>query len=247
MNPRSFGLKPWHAIFFLVALVVCAIALAPISLLLRQRPGQLTYERAEGAVWRAKLHGVRIGDLDAGVVDWRFDPSPILNGALGGRMTFSGKQLRGDIAITYGPDGLRRIYSDRLTVRDARVFDMTVKGETTASGLDIAFAKGACATATGALKSDLADRPAGLQIPAMSLAGTALCGGAEAWLPLDGGAGGDRVRIVIALRANGEAKWQADVVPASVESTAALTLAGFTAAPGEPYLRQTRTFRWLPL
>jgi len=246
MSLRSFGLKPWHAVFFIVALTVCAIALAPISLLLPQRPGVLTYERAEGAIWSAKLHGVRIGDLDAGIVDWRFDPSPILSGALGGRLTFNGQQLRGDLAITYGADGVRRIRSDRLTVRDASVFKTPVKGETTAPGLDIAFAKDACATAAGALKSDLADRPAGLQIPALSLSGTALCGDAEAWLPLEGDAGGERVRIVIALRANGEAKWQADIVPASVESAAALTLAGFAAAPGEPYLRQTRTFRWLP-
>jgi hypothetical protein len=246
MSPRTFGLRAWHAAFFAAALLVCVVILAPVSLVLRPQEGGFTFERAEGTIWRARFFGVRLGSINAGDVDWRLDPASLGHGAIGGRLTLAGGQLKGDVVFLYGPDGMRWLQSDRLVLKDVKVADLPAKVAVFASGLDIAFSNGRCASAAGQLQGDVAG-DGGLSLSGASLTGTAICGGDEVWLPLEGASGGGRVRFVITLRQNGDAQWQADIVPASVEIENALTIAGFAVAPGESYLRKTRTFRWLPI
>ena len=117
MIPGLSGLRAWHVAFFLAALALCAVALTPITLVLRQQPGQLSFASAEGSIWNARLDGVRVGALDAGEVRWVADPRAFLEGAVGGKLLFDGADLKGDGYIAIGRDGVRRLRASQLAAR----------------------------------------------------------------------------------------------------------------------------------
>jgi Type II secretion system (T2SS), protein N len=218
-----------------------------VSLLVRSTPDRFSFTRADGTIWQARFSDTRIGALQAGDVSWRIEPGALVKGALGARMTFDGADLKGDLTVWRDASGVQRLAAQSLTIKGAAPISPLLQGSTAITGLDVTFKDGACLEATGALRSDVAAQSArvlGGQGPLLS--GAATCGNRELWLPLEGASGSERYRIILALRANGEARWQADVVPGTVERAGALAVVGFRAVPEEPYLRQTKAFRWLP-
>ncbi len=247
MNLQSIGLKPWHIGFFIAALLACSVALAPATLLLPSRASGFSYVAGSGSIWNAKFDGAKVNGLDAGTLHWRIDPGSLLEGGVGVRTSFDGDDLDGDLAVTVAAGGVRRVQSRRLTLRGAPVVWSGLEGTTSIEGLDLRFNGKTCASAAGALSSDILERNGRLLGGAGPfLNGTAVCSQEEAWLPIEGNAGAERFRAVIVLRPEGALRWQADIIPASLARSTAYAAIGFQPVPDEPYLRQTKEIKWLP-
>ncbi|MDX2235193.1 MAG: type II secretion system protein N [Hyphomonadaceae bacterium] len=240
----------WHAVFFIVALLVFGLALAPASIFVPSRPGVFTYERLVGPIWNARAEKAKVGVYEAGVLEWTVSPLSILSGGLKADVTSFGGALMGDIAVTVGLGGVQRLQSEEFAVQGLPLPQggLVLPGITSAKGLDIVFKDGKCVSAAGSMHSEVlevGESDLGFRGPA--LRGTALCGGEDAWLIFEGAQEGERYRAVLSLRANGEAQWQASVIPGTVQASTVLAAAGFQAVEGEPFMELTRSFQWFPL
>ncbi len=241
-------IRIWHIGLFLTVLLVAGIALAPAQLLFRGSEGVLTFQRAEGTIWRSTLRQVDLGGLDGGDATVFVSFFDLLQGQLVSRVDFAGPDISGQAGIYAGFNGDRRIEAPSLTISGMRVQGVgRVSGKTTLTGVDIRFAGRDCASARGRIESDVLARTAeqtGSQAPL--LAGVASCAGQFGRLMLQGDGAGDSASALLDLGSDGTGQWNVNYRTAKPELAASLVAAGF-APNGEGSAFDTKgTMTWLP-
>jgi hypothetical protein len=239
-------IRLWHIIIFVVAFALFAVARAPASLIIPQRPGVLTYASAEGTIWRARFVGLRIGALDAGEALWRLSFRDLTQGKFVARIDLSGGDMVGDATLLGNWRGDRRLVSNSLHLRGAPSSpQLALPGVTTIGNLDIFFSGGRCVSAQGSLFSDVLVRTSSLwRWDGPPLRGAAICADAVARLDLSGAGETGGVRAVLDLSPDGRGVWRVEVRTDRPEAGAALQAAGFASEAGA--FRLSREVRWAP-
>jgi hypothetical protein len=107
---------------------------------------------------------------------------------------------------------------------------LALRGETLVRDLDIAFARGTCARASGGVTSTALQNAAGvLGAAGPLLAGSAVCEGEAAVIALTGSsASGDTADVRLRLLADGGGEWRVGWKSANANAIRALGAAGFT-------------------
>jgi len=239
-------IRLWHILVFALALLVFAIARAPIALV-ASRVDTLAYERADGTIWQARLSGVRLAGLDAGEATWTLSLVGLLNGKFVAAVTLDGRDVKGQAQLLGNLQGDRRIVIPTLALSGANLGPgFQLAGETQLANVDLFFRRGQCATALGEGKSDVLTRnQALLRWEGPALAGTAQCEGAWAQLPLIGGGNEERVIVALGFRGDGAGEWQVRVETAREGALAALAAAGLAPDP-RGGISKSATWRWFP-
>lgn len=241
-------IRIWHIVVFAVALVIFAIAGAPAGFFFPQRPGEVTYARAEGTVWNARLEGVHVGPYAAERARWTLSPLDVIRGKAIVPVDFEDGTIEGRVTLLGNVQGDRRIAMPHLRLQGLTLGELSLPGETRMNGVDILFEDGVCTRAQGRAASDVLMR-AGQAIGWLgpSVAGTATCDGDDARILLTGANSvGERVNVRIVLRGGGAASWRISVQTGRAETIAALNAAGFTRGVADGALGYGEDTRWLP-
>lgn len=241
-------LRIWHIVLFVIALAVSAVALAPAQLLFRGSEGVLTFQRAEGTIWRAALHEVDLGGLDGGNATVAVSLFDLLQGAVVSDIDFAGADLSGHVRLNAGFNGDRRIEAPALTISGMRAQGFgRVPGTTRMTGLDITFRQQACVAAQGQIDSDVLVKVAeqtGGEAPL--LAGKASCAGPVARLLLQGDAAGDSAAALLDLAGNGTGSWSVTYRTSHPQLAATLIAAGFAPDERAGAFNSKGEMTWLP-
>lgn len=241
-------IRLWHIGLFVAALVACAIAMAPAQLFFRGSEGVLTFQRAEGTIWRSTLRHVDLGGLDGGDATVSVSFLGLLQGQLVSEIDFAGADISGQAVLHAGLNGDRRIEAPALTISGMRVQGFgRVSGKTTLAGVDIRFAGRDCASARGQIESDVLVRlteQSGGQAPL--LAGTATCAGQLGRLTLQGDAAGDSATALLDLGSDGTGNWSVTYRTAKPELAATLVAAGFAPDEQGGAFGSKGVMTWLP-
>lgn len=250
MTIGGFKIRLWHIAFFVVALVVFAVARAPASLVVPSREGGLAYSRAEGTIWSGRFVEARLNGVDAGTISYKVSLFNLVRGLLDVDFDMEGGALSGE-GLTLKADwrGDRRLIAPDVTLQGAQVTEgLALVGATRIEGLDLYFSGGRCVTAAGRLSSDVLARSGaqlGWQGPRLS--GEASCRDAAAQLTLIGASSdGDTVQSLIELAPTGEGLWRAFVGTQKPALRAMLEQQGFRQFEGGPNVLLSKDFRWLP-
>ncbi len=238
----------WHAVVFVVALVVFAAARAPAAFFAPQRPGAFTYDGVQGTIWNAQFNNVLLAGYPVRVVSWRLSLADLLQGKLAADVSLVDGAIQGDVRLLANWRGDRRILAPRLDIEGASLSPgLTLAGATQVRDLDIVFLNGKCSEASGALNSDvLTSNAQVLGWAGPPLTGAAGCRGDDGIVALVGERDGESARAEIAFRGNGDAEWRVDVATATQTVEAALIGAGFARDPGQAALAAKGTMRWAP-
>lgn len=241
-------IRVWHVIVFALALIVSGLALAPPAFFVPQRPGQLTYERAEGTIWNARLSGVHVGPYAAARANWRLSPLDVVRGRAIVPVEFADGSIEGNAMVLGNVQGDRRIAASQLTLSGLVLGALNLPGETRLHGVDILFEDGACVRAQGRVESDVLTRASqSLGWPGPALAGPATCDGEDARIMLSGANDlGERVNLRVLMQGDGAAAWRISVQTDRAETIAALSAAGFTRGVADGALGFGGEMRWLP-
>ncbi len=242
-------IRLWHVIVFVLALVVFAVAWAPAAVFVPQRPGQLSYDRAEGTIWRARLSGVRLGSYAAATATWRLALLDIVQGKAIVPVQFSDGDIEGTLTLLGNWHGDRRLAVQNLRLDGLALAQRgRLAGETRINGLDILFEDGVCTRALGRIESDVLQRGGqALGWPGPALAGDASCDGADARILLTGAnEQGERVDVRIMLKGDGAATWRAAVLTQQPATVEALLAAGFNRSAADGSLGYGEDTRWFP-
>lgn len=236
----------WHALVFVLALAIFAVARAPAAYFAPQRPGVFTYDSASGTVWRAAFEGVRIGPYQARTMTWRLSPFDLVQGKARLPLTFSQGTIEGEAMLLANWRNDRRLYVSTLRLEGAPLGAVLAPGETHIRELDVFFDDGNCAAAAGQLESDVLVRAGqALNWPGPPLSGGAVCDGEDALVRLTGtNEAGESVAALMILSGDGAAQWRISVQTDRPETEAALAAAGF--ARGPEGLGRSEEGRWLP-
>jgi Type II secretion system (T2SS), protein N len=229
------SIRHWQFLFFLVAVIGFGVAFAPASLIAPKRENGFTYAHADGTIWDARFDHARLGPLDVGALSWRVELGALLQGKFVADLDASGGALVGKATLLANWRGDRRVMAQSVKLQGAPLSPtVTLAGETTITGLDLYFEKGACKNAQGAVQSDvLARNPDVLRWNGPPLGGQARCDGEDALVALTGATAADSVQTSLKLHANGAGAWRAEVRSANTTAQAALAAAGF-ALSGPP-------------
>ncbi len=241
------NIKLWHIVVFVLALVAFALARAPASVVVPQRPEAFTYVRATGTVWDATLEQVRIGNYAVDTLTWRISALDLVRGKLIVPLRLSG-EIEGDVTLLANWEGDRRIVVRRARLQGLPLGAVVLGGETQIEGLDIFFENGVCATAAGQMRSDVIARAGqALRFVGPDLAGVAVCEGEDAVIQLNGqSADSGRVSATMRLRGNGGGDWRVSIEGASDEAVTALGAAGFERDDALGALVKREDLKWLP-
>lgn len=241
-------IRIWHIALFVFALTVSAVALAPAQLLFRGSEGVLTFQRAEGTIWRATLRHVDLGGLDGGDATVAVSPLDLVQGAIVSDIAFAGPDLAGQIRLHAALNGDRRIEAPALTISGMRAQGFgRVPGTTRITGLDMTFRQQACVAAQGQIDSDVLVRVAeqtGGEAPL--LAGTAACAGPLGRLMLQGDAAGDSASALLDLAGNGTGSWTVTYRTSKPQLVATLIAAGFAPDEQGGAFNSKGEMTWLP-
>lgn len=240
-------IRIWHIVVFVAALAVSAVALAPAQLLFKGSEGVLTFQRAEGTIWRSTLRHVDLGGLDGGDAIVSVSPLGLLQGALVSQIDFAGPDLSGQVRLHASMNGDRRIEAPFLTISGMRAQGFgRVPGTTRLSGVDISFKQQACVDARGQIDSDVLVRVAeqtGGEAPILT--GNAVCAGQFGRLMLQGDAAGDSAAALLDLGGDGTGNWNVTYRTSKPQLAATLLAAGFV--PDEQGgFNSKGTMTWLP-
>lgn len=241
-------IRIWHIAVFVVALLVFAIARAPATFFVPQRPGQLSYASAEGAIWQGALNTLALGPYRVTQARWCLSPFDLVQGKAIVPVTLSGGAINGDLILLGNWHGDRRIGVSQLTVSGLPFAQGMLPGETRFHNLDILFERGACVRAHGHIESDVLVRAGeALGWAGPPMAGNASCDGKIARIALTGvNDAGERVNANIVLMGDGAASWRVSVLTRREQSLAALAAAGFTPSAADGALGYGEETRWLP-
>lgn len=239
-------MRLWHALVFLLALAVSAVALAPASFV-PQRPGEFAYQRATGSIWDGRYEGVVIGDLDVGEVDARLSPLRLLTATLAMDARFSGERVSGDLHIERGLFGNRSLRSGTLTVVGLPLAPgFALPAETSIEDLQVAFDRAQCRAASGNVETDALQRiPALTAWDGPALQGTAVCRDGAAQLLLSSeNRHGEIASLLLTLQGDGAGEWRMSVSSSRQEVAAALQSVGFAAGPVAQEWVRSGELRW---
>lgn len=238
----------WHIVVFVVVLIISAVALAPANVVYRGVEGVLTFERAEGTIWRSTLSNVDVAGLDGGNATIQLSLLDLLRGSVVSDLEFAGADLAGAVRLTSGFNGDRRIEAPVLTLSSIRVQGFgEFRGTTRVAGLDITFREGACREARGQIESDVLVKVAevtGGEGPA--LAGNAACVGPVGRLTLQGDAAGDGATALLDLASNGIGAWSVTYRTSTPQLAATLIAAGFVPDQQGGAFKSKGEVTWLP-
>lgn len=239
----------WRIGVFALALLVFAIARAPASVLMPQRPGVFTYDGVSGTVWDGSFQNVRLGGAyRADQMQWRLMLFDLAQGRVTARLTFAGGDIEGDAMLSRSWRGDRRISAQSLDLTGAPLGDAQLAGVTRIRALDITFADGLCANAAGQIESDLLARNAAtLNWTGPNLSGAAQCAGDRALVTLDGLGAAEQVKVRVDLLADGAGRWFAEIGSRTQAVQIGLAAAGFSFDPGSETLSISKDMRWFPL
>jgi hypothetical protein len=242
-------IKLWHIAVFTLALIVFAVARAPASLVAQQRPGQLTYARAEGTIWSGQLHDVVIGGYRAERASWRLALLDVVQGRAIVPIDFENGEIEGRVVLLGNIGGDRRIAAQPLRLQGLRLNEgVVLPGETTFYNVDILFEDGRCVRAQGRIVSDAfvqGGQALGWNGP--NVEGRPRCEGDLAEILLTGAnEAGERANVRVLLEGDGAASWRVSVLSERRETNAALAAAGFAPGVADPVLGYGGDTRWLP-
>jgi len=241
-------IRIWHIAIFALALVGSAIALAPAQLLFRGSEGVLTFQRAEGTIWRSTLRHVDLGGLDGGDAAVAVSFLGLLQGSLVSEIDFAGADLSGQVRLHAGINGDRRIEAPALTISGMRAQGFgRVPGTTRLSGIDISFKQKSCVKARGEVESDVLVRvaeQAGGEAP--GLAGAAACAGQYGRLMLQGDGAGDSATAWLDLGGDGTGNWSVTYKTSKPQLVASLITAGFLPDEQGGAFNSKGVMTWLP-
>jgi hypothetical protein len=239
----------WHIVVFALALVVFAIASIPAALVLPQRPGSLTYARADGTIWRGSLEDVQLGGYQARRASWSISPLDVIQGKAIAPIDLEEGSMEGRVILLGNWHGDRRIAIPQLRLDGAAVTGaLRLPGETRFHGVDVLFEDGSCTRAQGRIESDVLLRAGQvLNWSGPSVSGTARCEGEYARIHMMGANElGERVNVRIMLRADGSASWRVSVQTERPDTVDALAGAGFSRSAADGSLGHGEDTRWLP-
>jgi hypothetical protein len=239
-------MKLWHVIVFVIALVISGVILAPAAILVRQQPGLLEFERAQGGIWNGQLEGVRVGPYQAERARWRVGFGDLLQGEVHAPIVFDSGTIEGQITLSADIRNGRRISIQSLRVEGVQMGSRTWPGEVQVRHLDIVFTDGVCTSARGAVSSDVWLRARANDARAgPPLSGEAACEGEDAVITMSGqSALGEQGIGRMVLRGDGTGAYRMAIQDARPETTAELEAAGFHLAGGEVGFGEE--IRWLP-
>ncbi|MEZ5995729.1 MAG: type II secretion system protein N [Hyphomonadaceae bacterium] len=239
-------MRLWHILVFLVALVVFGAARAPATLVARQVPGVFTYERIGGTAWAGRVEGVHVGPFQSDALNWRLSALDLLGGRAAVSAGISGGDLDGEGRAAAALGGRRSLRIPRLRIAGGRIGAAALSGATEVSGLDIAFASGACAHAEGQINSDvLAQSGRALNFNGPTLTGAAACDGDDALVRMTGeNSDAALVDMTLRLQPDGGGTWRIAVAGAGADAQSALAAAGFQASPNSGQMVMSGDFRW---
>lgn len=241
-------IRLWHMAVFVVALLVFAIARAPAAFFVPQKPGQLSYGRAEGTIWQGALHTVALGPYRVGAASWRLSPLDLIQGKAIVPINLRDGAMEGNLILLGNWHGDRRIGVSQLAMSGLQVGQHMLPGQTRFYGLDILFEGGVCARAQGRVESDVLARAGealGWSGPTMT--GTASCDGEDARIALSGAnEAGERVNANVLLTGDGAASWRVSVLSRNDQTLAALSAAGFTPNAADGAMGYGEETRWFP-
>jgi hypothetical protein len=241
-------IRIWHLAVFIVALVAFAVAFAPAAIFVPQRPGALTYERAEGSVWNARFQRVRIGPYSADSASMRLSPFDVVQGKAIVPVELRDGTIEGSLMLLGNWHGDRRLAAQNLRLQGISLGRLQAEGEVLFRGLDVLFEDGVCTRAQGRVETDALVRAGGsLNWSGPPLVGSASCDGDDARILLSGANElGERVNLRANLRSDGAASWRLSVQGARPQTEAALVAAGFTRGVADGALGYGEDLRWWP-
>lgn len=241
-------IRIWHIALFAIALVVSAVALAPAQLLFRGSEGVLTFQRAEGTIWRATLRQVDLSGLDGGDATVTVSLLDLLQGAIVSDVAFAGPDLSGQVRLHAGFNGDRRLEAPALTISGMRAQGFgRVPGTTRITGLDMTFRQQACAAAQGQIDSDVLVKVAeqtGGEAPLLT--GNAACVGQFGRLTLQGEAAGDSASALLDLAGSGTGNWSVTYRTSKPQLAATLIAASFAPDEQAGAFNSKGEMTWLP-
>jgi hypothetical protein len=241
-------IRLWHIGVFVVALLVSVVAWAPAAFFIPQRPDELTYRRAEGTIWDARLVDLHVGGYTAREATWRLNFADVIRGRAIVPVTLSGGEMDGSLTLLGNVGGDRRLAIQSLRLAGAQLGGLRLAGETRIEGFDVLFQDGVCARALGRIDSDvLAVGGAELGWAGPPLTGDVACDGEDARVVLSGANDqGERVDLRILLGRDGAASWRLSVLSEQPETVQLLAAQGFTADFADGSLGYGGEARWFP-
>ena len=241
-------IRIWHIVLFAAALIVSSVALAPAELLFRGSEGVLTFQRAEGTIWKSTLRRVDLGGLDGGDATVTVSALGLMQGSIVSQIDFAGPDLSGQVWLHAALNGDRRIEAPSLTISGMRVQGFgRVASVTRLTDIDVNFKQQACASARGKGDSDVllqVAKQVGGEAP--MLAGNAVCAGQFGRLMLQGDAANDSATALLDLGGDGTGNWSVTYRTSKPQLAASLIAAGFS--PGEQggAFNSKGVMTWLP-
>jgi general secretion pathway protein N len=224
-----------RALFFATAFLCCALALLPLRFALDlfgfQQSG-ITARAVDGAIWQGVLREARFGRIAAGDLSARLRLLPLLLGQ--SRIDFEtlsrSTPLRGSLSVSREGFGVHDLTG---TLPLAGTLPGLALGALEANDFSVAFANGACGSATGLVSATI--RASAAMPFAGRMAGTARCDRGALLLPLAGQSGVERLN----LRVYPDGAYRAELIIRGGDATLAqpFAAAGFTQSE-EGYVRR---------
>lgn len=187
----------------------------------------LTARRVSGTVWGGTLTEARFGELALGDLRAGLSPLPLLLGRATVHLRGPGDQptLRGALMVgrhLLGVDELNAV------LPTGRVFAPLPVTGLALEELSVRFRDGACESAAGRVRADVASDLGGLTLPP-SLSGTVRCEGAALLVPLTSQAGSEAVTLRVT--SDGRYRAQLSIRPSDPLAGQRLERAGFVSGP----------------
>lgn len=241
-------IRIWHVAAFGVALTVGAVALAPAQAFFQSSDEGLSFSRASGTIWDAKLTRARIGQFDAGNVGVKVSAGDLLLGRVVANIEIAGGDITGAARLQFGLDGQRRLTSDALQIQGLPVNEaLRLTGETRLRNIDVVLGSDACISAQGVIESDTLIRSGevlGVSGPVMS--GAAACHGPVGRLAMSGERDGESAQLVLDLANSGAAQWSVQYRTEDPDVAIRLAALGLQAQGSDGSFEKRGAARWLP-